>query len=98
MDRLKATSQVPQQSVSQVAVEEGQAGDGSARWTETELQGEVTFVASAARSADSQLYRWRSSIDNPERKRVAGGSATLRIALPEVQAMFMYRRPISVVG
>jgi multidrug efflux system membrane fusion protein len=84
-DRLKAVGQVPQQSVSQV--ETGQSvnietinGD--------RLNGEVRFVASAA-NPQTRSFAVEIAVDNPDRKRVAGGSATLRIALPEVQAMFV---------
>ncbi|MDF0751055.1 efflux RND transporter periplasmic adaptor subunit [Marinobacter sp. 71-i] len=85
VDRLKATGQIPQQSVG--AVEEGQAVtirtlDGDS------LEGEVSFVASAA-DPETRSFEVEVTVDNPERKRVAGGSATLRIALPEVRAMFI---------
>jgi len=85
IDRLKATGQIPQQSVG--AVEEGQAVvvqtlDGGS------LDGEVSFVASAA-DPDTRSFAVEVSVENPDRKRVAGGSATLRIALPEVRAMFI---------
>ncbi|MGF2736151.1 efflux RND transporter periplasmic adaptor subunit [Marinobacter sp. DUT-1] len=85
IDRLKATGQVPQQSVSQVAV--GQPVridllDGG------RLQGLVTFVASAA-NPETRSFAVEIAVENPELKRVAGGSASLRIALPEVKAMFI---------
>lgn len=85
VDRLKATAQIPQQSVSEV--EPGQPVqvdllDGS------RLSGVVTFVASAA-SADTRSFAVEIAVENPDRRRVAGGSATLRVALPEVKAMFI---------
>lgn len=85
VDRLKATAQIPQQSVSDVAP--GQAVrvdllDGS------RLSGVVTFVASAA-SPETRSFAVEIAVENPERKRVAGGSASLRVALPEVKAMFI---------
>ncbi len=85
VDRLKATGQVPQQSVNQV--EEGQKVmvrllDGGS------LEGEVTFVASAA-DPDTRSFAVEVTVENPELKRVAGGSATLRIALPETRATFI---------
>ncbi|MGM0572082.1 MAG: efflux RND transporter periplasmic adaptor subunit [Pseudomonadota bacterium] len=85
VDRLKATGQIPQQSVGNV--EEGQKAtirtlDGEA------LEGQVSFVASAADRA-TRSFAVEVTVDNPERKRVAGGSATLRISLPEVRAMFI---------
>lgn len=85
VDRLKATGQIPQQSVG--AVKEGQVVtirtlDGDS------LEGKVSFVASAA-DPETRSFEVEVTVDNPERKRVAGGSATLRIALPEVRAMFI---------
>lgn len=85
IDRLKATGQIPQQSVS--TVEEGQKVtirtlDGDS------LEGQVSFVASAA-DRETRSFAVEVEVDNPERKRVAGGSATLRIVQPEVRAMFI---------
>lgn len=85
VDRLKASAQIPQQSVGDVAT--GQAVrvdllDGS------RLSGVVTFVASAA-SSETRSFAVEIAVENPERKRVAGGSASLRVALPEVKAMFI---------
>lgn len=85
IDRLKAIGQVPQQNVSQVAP--GQTVNIETIDGDT-LEGEVSFVASAA-NTETRSFMVEVAIDNPERKRVAGGSATLRIALPEVQAMFL---------
>lgn len=85
VDRLKATGQIPQQSVSQVGV--GQAVsirllDGAS------LEGEVSFVASAA-DPETRSFAVEVTVENPDLKRVAGGSATLRIALPETRATFV---------
>ncbi|WP_339752212.1 efflux RND transporter periplasmic adaptor subunit [uncultured Marinobacter sp.] len=85
VDRLKATAQIPQQSVTNVAP--GQAVrvdllDGS------RLSGVVTFVASAA-SPETRSFAVEIAVENPDRRRVAGGSASLRVALPEVKAMFI---------
>lgn len=85
IDRLKATGQIPQQSVSQVAV--GQPVridllDGG------QLRGVVTFVASAA-NPETRSFAVEIAVENPDLKRVAGGSASLRISLPEVKAMFI---------
>lgn len=85
VERLKARGQIPQQSV--VSVAEGQAVsvellDGR------RLEGRVSFVASAADPA-TRSFAVEIAVDNPDGARVAGGSATLRIALPEVQAMFI---------
>jgi membrane fusion protein, multidrug efflux system len=85
IDRLKATSQVPQQSVGKVA--EGQPVIVETLDGDT-LEGEVRFIASAA-DAQTRSFAVEIAVENPDRKRIAGGSATLRVALPEVQAMFV---------
>lgn len=84
-DRLKARGQVPQQSVAQVAL--GQTVrvrplDGEA------LEGVVTFVASAA-NPETRSFAVEIAVENPEQKRIAGGSANLRIALADVQATYI---------
>lgn len=85
IDRLKATGQLPQQSVGSVF--EGQRVtvkllDGR------ELSGMVDFVASAA-SPLTRSFAVEVIADNPHEARVAGGSATLAIELPEQMAMFL---------
>ncbi|MCK7549634.1 efflux RND transporter periplasmic adaptor subunit [Marinobacter koreensis] len=85
IDRLKATGQIPQQSVGEVAI--GQPVridllDGG------HLQGVVTFVASAA-DPKTRSFAVEVAVENPDLKRVAGGSASLRIALPAVKALFI---------
>ncbi|OEY66945.1 efflux RND transporter periplasmic adaptor subunit [Marinobacter sp. X15-166B] len=85
IDRLKATGQLPQQSVG--AVSEGQPVnirllDGR------HLAGEVSFVASAADPA-TRSFAVEVTVRNPGQERVAGGSATLAIQLPEQKAMFL---------
>lgn len=85
IDKLKATGQVPQQRVHQL--EPGQTVevallDGGA------LQGEIRFIASAADPA-TRSFPVEAVIDNPQGKRVAGGSASLNILLPEQQALFI---------
>ncbi len=84
-DRLKAKGQVPQKSVAQVAP--GQKVrvrplDGEA------LDGVVTFVASAA-NPETRSFAVEIAVENPEQKRIAGGSANLRVALADVQATFI---------
>lgn len=84
-DRLKAKGQVPQQSVAQVSPGQAvrvQPLDGQA------LNGIVTFVASAA-NAETRSFAVEIAVENPEQKRVAGGSANLRVALPDVKAAFI---------
>lgn len=85
IDRLKAKGQVPQQSVAQVSP--GQKvrvrplnGDA--------LDGVVTFVASAA-NPDTRSFAVEIAVENPGQKRIAGGSANLRVALADVQATFI---------
>ncbi len=85
IDRLKAKGQVPQQSVAQVAP--GQKVrvrplDGEA------LDGVVTFVASAA-NPETRSFAVEIAVENPGHKRIAGGSANLRVALGDVRAMFI---------
>ncbi len=85
IDRLKATAQIPQQSVSSVAPGQKvrvELLDGE------QLSGVVTFVASAA-DPKTRSFAVEVAVENPGRKRVAGGSAGLRIALSEVKAMFI---------
>lgn len=85
IDRLKAVAQVPQQSVSEVSP--GQSVSIGTLDGES-LEGRVSFIASAA-DRETRSFAVEIDIENPQRKRVAGGSATLRIALPEVEAMFV---------
>lgn len=85
VNRLKATGQLSQQSVGLVF--EGQPVniellDGR------HLFGEVSFVASAASPA-TRSFEVEVIADNPHEARVAGGSATLAIKLPEQMAMFL---------
>lgn len=82
VSRLKATAHIPQQDAGRVA--EGQSVklrllDGR------ELEGEVRFISLAADPQTRSFYVGAEAA-NPELWRVAGGSATLRIQLPEVMA------------
>jgi len=82
VDRLKATAQIPQQAVHQVA--EGQLV--SVRLLDgEELSGRVRFLASAA-DTGTRSFAIEVEVDNPQQRRIAGGSANLAIALPEVSA------------
>lgn len=85
IDRLKATGQIPQQSVGNVRPGQKVRVD---LLDGTSLEGRVTFVASAADPA-TRSFAVEVAVDNPELRRVAGASASLRIALPEVMAMFI---------
>lgn len=85
VDRLKVTGNAPQQSVA--GLEQGQPVsvellDGRI------LEGRLSFVASAA-NAETRSFYVEADVPNPERLRVAGGSATLGISLPERQATFL---------
>jgi len=85
VDRLKATGQIPQQSVS--AVEPGQAVeikllDGTA------MAGVVSFVASAA-DPETRSFAVEILVENPDLLRAAGGTATLNVRLPEQKAQFI---------
>lgn len=75
---LKLTAQVPQQQVAQLRPGLPVTAvllDGR------ELEGTLTFVASAADGA-TRSYALEARLDNPQQWRVAGASAGLRIALP----------------
>jgi multidrug efflux system membrane fusion protein len=85
IDKLKATGQVPQQRVHRVSPGETVELDLLDGGT---LQGKISFVASAADPA-TRSFRVEAVLDNPELRRLAGGSASLRIFLPEQSAMFI---------
>lgn len=79
VDRLKATGRVSQQKAG--PLKEGQPVrvrllDGR------ELSGELTFIASSAHP-ETRSFRIEAELENPERLRVAGSTATLRIGLDE---------------
>ncbi|WP_409525407.1 efflux RND transporter periplasmic adaptor subunit [Nitrincola sp. MINF-07-Sa-05] len=82
IDKLKLTAQIPQQQVADltpgldvtVTLLNGQ-----------QLSGKLTFIASLADS-NTRSFRIEASIDNPDRLRVAGASATVSISLPRQQA------------
>ncbi|MGX5915243.1 efflux RND transporter periplasmic adaptor subunit [Aliidiomarina sp. Khilg15.8] len=82
ISRLRASGQIPQQEVHRV-----QPGQTVVVTTldDDELQGEVRFVASVADPQTRSFYM-EAEVDNPERKRIAGGSASLQIQLQPVQA------------
>ncbi len=80
--QLKVSAQVPQQQVA--AIKLGQAVrvqllDGEA------LPGQVYFIAAAA-DPGSRSFRVEVRVDNPERLRLAGASATLHIQTGETLA------------
>ncbi len=82
IDRLKVTAQVPQQEVVHLAP--GQHVDVDLL-DGRRLPGALTFIASAAEPG-TRSFRIEAELDNPERLRIAGASATLRVHLPAVMA------------
>lgn len=85
VERLKVTARAPQKSVSRLR--EGQAVQVDLLDGRT-LQGRVSFVASAADEA-TRTFMVEVEVDNPERLRIAGGSATLNVSLAEEMALFI---------
>lgn len=82
ISRLRVSGQIPQQEVHRV-----QAGQVVEVTTldDDRLQGEVRFVASVADPQTRSFYL-EAEVDNPQRKRIAGASASLRIRLEPLQA------------
>lgn len=75
IDRLKVSAQVPQQQVAQLKIGQPvrvEMLDGA------QLQGKVHFIAAAAEES-SRSFRVEVSVDNPQRLRLAGASATVHI-------------------
>lgn len=77
ISRLKVTGRVPQQKV--VDLQEGQQVsvellDGG------RMSGELSFIAGAA-NPETRSFRIEAQMDNPDRLRVAGSSASLRVSL-----------------
>lgn len=85
VDVLKVTGFVPQHQASQVAP--GQAVTVSLL-DGRELEGKLTFVASAA-DPETRSFRIEARLANPEGYRIAGGSASIRIEQPPVEALFL---------
>lgn len=82
IDKLKVTAQIPQQHVK--ALQQGQQVnlrllDGRL------LSGELSFISFAADTATRSFYI-EVTVANPQRLRIAGGSATVEVMLPPVQA------------
>lgn len=85
VDPLRVTGFVPQQQAGKLAP--GQEVTVSLL-DGRELKGELTFVASVA-DPETRSFAIEARVDNPERFRIAGGSANIRIAQPEQQALFL---------
>lgn len=80
--RLKMVGQVPQQQVSALRI--GQRV--TARLLSgQQLEGELTFISARA-DVSTRSYRIEAALDNPDRLRLAGATATLAIELGEVIA------------
>lgn len=82
VDKLKITAQIPQQSVSQLAV--GQTAHLELLDNRV-LSGSVLFISPAAESQTRSFYI-EVAAENPQRWRIAGSSVTLRIDLPALSA------------
>lgn len=82
IEKLKVTAQVPQQSVAAVAV--GQKVEVALLDGRT-FEGVVTFIASAAESS-TRSFPIEVLVENPQKLRIAGASATLNINLGSVKA------------
>lgn len=82
ISRLRVSGQVPQQEAHRL-----QAGQAVEVTTldDDRLQGEVRFIASVA-DPETRSFYMEAEVDNPQRKRIAGGSASLSIQLAPVQA------------
>lgn len=82
ISRLRVSGQVPQQEAHRL--QPGQAVEVTTL-DDDRLQGEVRFVASVA-DPETRSFYMEAEVDNPQRKRIAGGSASLSIQLAPVQA------------
>lgn len=85
VDRLKVTGYVPQQEVARLVTGQRVGVD---LLDGRRLEGELTFIASAA-DAETRSFHVEVEADNPERLRIAGASATLRVELPQQPAQFL---------
>lgn len=85
VDPLKVTGFVPQQQAGQL--KPGQPVTVSLL-DGRELEGELTFVASAA-DRETRSFRIEARVQNPEQWRIAGGSASLSIQQPATEALFL---------
>ena len=82
IDPLKVTAQIPQQHVG--ALTPGQSVKLHLLGGK-ELTGELSFISYAADTATRSFYI-EVTVANPERLRIAGGSATVEVQLEPVQA------------
>ena len=80
--RLKMVGQVPQQRIAALRIGQKVTArllDGQ------QLEGELTFISAQA-DLNTRSYRIEAALDNPERLRLAGATATLAVELGEVIA------------
>lgn len=85
VDQLKVTGYLPQQQAGQVSPGQNVVVsllDGR------ELQGSLIFVASAA-DPETRSFQVEARVANPEGYRIAGGSASVRIEMPPVEALYL---------
>lgn len=80
--RLKITAQVSQQDVHKLEV--GYPAT-IVLLDNSELEGELTYISAVA-DAETRSYYVEIEAENPDLRRIAGGSASIRIQLAEVQA------------
>ncbi len=85
IDPLKVSGFVPQQQVGQLALGQPVA---VALLDGRELEGELTFIASAA-DPQTRSFRIEAQVHNPDQLRIAGGSASLHIRQPATEALFV---------
>ncbi|UZD67131.1 efflux RND transporter periplasmic adaptor subunit [Marinobacter sp. AN1] len=85
VDPLKVSGFVPQQQVGQLAP--GQPVTVSLL-DGRELEGKLTFIASAA-DPETRSFRIEARVQNPDRLRIAGGSASVAIRQPSRQALYL---------
>ncbi len=82
VSQLKVTAQVPQQDVVHLQLNQPVAVELLDGRT---LEGKVHFIAAAA-DMGTRSFRVEVAVENPERQRIAGASATLRVATGEALA------------
>lgn len=80
--RLRVKAHIPQQQVARLEL--GQQADITLL-DGRKLQGELSFISAAADSS-TRTYAIELTVENPERARLAGASATINIHLPSVNA------------
>lgn len=92
--RLRVSAQVSQQDVHKLDV-----GFPAVITLQdnSELEGELVYIAAVA-DPETRSYYVEIEADNPDLRRIAGGSAAIRIQLPEVQAHHISPSLLSLDG